>query len=73
MITGIALLGVLAGALANFFGLDKDALTSSPPSETATLDVVLAEVRQLWERLDQLQVTGEPAPPSAGAPDRSGG
>jgi voltage-gated potassium channel len=84
MVTGVALLGMLAGALASFFGLDKDqpkADETDPPSadqpdapEPATLDLVLAEVRELRARLDELQpVTAAPEPPTAGDPDRSGG
>lgn len=84
MVTGVALLGMLAGALASFFGLDKDDPGKSPTANlapapasapaAATLDLVLAEVRQLRARLDELQpLTGAPAPPQDGAPDRSGG
>ena len=86
MVTGVALLGMLAGALASFFGLDKDApaapatdsdqtaATGGQEPEAATLDLVLAEVRQLRARLDELQpLTASPEPPTAGAPDRSGG
>lgn len=67
MITGIAMLGLLAGALASFFGLDQgtnDAAASdggvsdrgASDSQPATLDLVLAEIRALRARLDELDI-----------------
>jgi voltage-gated potassium channel len=78
MITGVALLGMLAGALASFFGLDKDAPqadkarasteTPGPSADVATLDQVLAEVRQLRALLNEIQ-----PPPVTGTPERPTG
>ena len=61
MITGIALLGLLAGALASFLGLDPEGRNDGAATESdattddgATLDQVLDELRQLRAQVEAL-------------------
>lgn len=67
MITGIAVLGVLAGALASFFRLDAgDAAAGSPAGTTddAAFEALTAEVSALRRQVEALteRLTGTPRP-----------
>lgn len=54
MVTGVAVLGLLAGALASFLGLDRDRETAAA-DDTPTLDALLAEVRALRATVERLE------------------
>lgn len=80
MITGIAVLGVLAGSLASFFRLDEGApATGSPtagePASTATttsdgaLEILAAEVSALRRQVEDLAAWLTRAPPSSAPQD----
>jgi len=82
MVTGIAVLGVLAGALSSFFRLDQNGTSTEPPAppasgdtasgDTASGDAVLqalaAEVAALRRQVEILteRLTRAPASQAAG-------
>jgi voltage-gated potassium channel len=55
MIIGIALLGVITASIAAWFVGRLTALESEEIESVATLDLVLAEVRRLHDRLDAIE------------------
>lgn len=62
MVTGVAVLGVLAGSLASFLGLERDReadaqaeAESRTAAEPPTLDTLLAEVRALRASVERLE------------------
>lgn len=55
MVTGIAVLGLLAGSLASFLGIDHDAPTEAPEPEPDRLDALLAEVQALRASVARLE------------------
>jgi voltage-gated potassium channel len=55
MVTGIAVLGLLAGSLASFLGIDHDAPTDAAEPEPDRLDALLAEVQALRASVARLE------------------
>lgn len=56
MFSGLAVLGVLAGALASFFGFGEEPAPQAPaPPATATVPAEPDELRELRDRLDELE------------------
>lgn len=82
MITGIAVLGVLAGSLASFFRLDngKPSAESSPADEAhaaatssdAALQALAAEVSALRHQVEVLAVRLTGAPPGEAPQEHTG-
>ena len=57
MVTGVGILGLLAGSLASFFGLDKRLRSddpSAPPTDDASSDPVAAELAALRSQVERL-------------------
>ena len=80
MITGIAVLGVLAGSLASFFRLDNGTPSDGPPtadepasavadSSDAVLQSLAAEVSALRHQVEALTARLTGTPPSVAAPE----
>ncbi len=63
MITGVSVLGLLAGSLASFFRLDSAQPAAAPAAPQAGLDAVLGELTQLRAQVAVLtERLGRPAP-----------
>lgn len=75
MITGVAVLGLLAGFLASFFGLATPSSGSPPPrisDDTRSRDAIATEVAELRTQLGRLvDEVARLAPPHDGAPGQS--
>ena len=75
MITGVAVLGLLAGSLASFFGLATPTSGSPPPrasNDTQSRDAIATEVAELRTQVGRLvDEVARLAPPHDGAPGRS--
>jgi voltage-gated potassium channel len=55
MVTGIAVLGLLAGSLASFLGLEQDQPSAEPEPASPPVDELVAEVRALRVAVERLQ------------------
>jgi voltage-gated potassium channel len=55
MVTGIAVLGLLAGSLASFLGLEQDQTSAEPEPASPPVDELVAEVRALRVAVERLQ------------------
>ena len=83
MITGVAVLGLLAGSLASFFRLDDngtatgsvpaDESASPQPAGEAALQALAAEVSALRRQVEALAVRLPAGPPGVAPPEPSAG
>jgi len=74
MVTGVAILGLLAGSLASFFHLERSASTSEPETianssmPSAELDALRVEVVRLSDQIARLAAHGNGSPDSPADP-----